>query len=574
MFLRACSKQPRNQATICIIFPRSSGFSQGHCEQTRKKEKPPNSLSTVMMVVNLKHGASHTSQTKGRPGKFMSEECRSPASPLVATPQRVHQRIILLRTLLLATGVCLVISLRKSLSIPATDEYGDDSALAVPTSSAQSGVQRMTLRPRTATRVNNTKSITSSLGILVANSSVTLSTTKNATLPPCTVAVLNTQDYHYEILESIVLRYPLPWHKLQCDATSQPIVFDMALRAAARGVGELDGWAQYFTNHLAGTTRLRADGTTAQFGKRIRFRQVLGQQNNNNNNNHHYSAEISATCFMDRLHKWMISGPRQHRRFCVQHTACPHCTPTQLAQSCWLNPMHPCFFLPLDLPQFPVANNNTAHCPNDNKNNNNNQQQQQQTTTTRRQDIRLCVSGGSRRHDILATALRHLRNHPNNNNDVQVWIHKRKPGLPPEYYNNSSIPITNIRVVRERDFLAFQKSMASCDLMLPLLDPQTNDSYFLLSSLAAGHHHHHTHQKLSGSLAQAMAYQLPTVLHQDLHRIYEPYWTSFSTTTMTMTTAPIWTHDSTQASFEMALTRALTAIRREKQQQQQQQRCQ
>jgi hypothetical protein len=51
------------------------------------------------------------------------------------------------------------------------------------------------------------------------------------TIPPpraCRVRVENKVDFNYEVLESLVLRFELPWHQINCDI-KKPITFDFAL---------------------------------------------------------------------------------------------------------------------------------------------------------------------------------------------------------------------------------------------------------------------------------------------------------------------------------------------------------
>ena len=44
----------------------------------------------------------------------------------------------------------------------------------------------------------------------------------------CRVIIENKVDFHHEILESAVLRFPLPFHKFNC-SSSKPVIYDFAL---------------------------------------------------------------------------------------------------------------------------------------------------------------------------------------------------------------------------------------------------------------------------------------------------------------------------------------------------------
>lgn len=44
----------------------------------------------------------------------------------------------------------------------------------------------------------------------------------------CRVVIENKVDFHHEVLESVVLRFPLPFNEYNC-STSKPIIYDFAL---------------------------------------------------------------------------------------------------------------------------------------------------------------------------------------------------------------------------------------------------------------------------------------------------------------------------------------------------------
>jgi hypothetical protein len=81
--------------------------------------------------------------------------------------------------------------------------------------------------------------------------------------PVCRVVLENKMDYHYEIIESTILQFPLPWEKLGCNVTTaargagsskkRPIVtFDVALADHHTFGNEKEGWMDYFTTSLKG----------------------------------------------------------------------------------------------------------------------------------------------------------------------------------------------------------------------------------------------------------------------------------------------------------------------------------
>ena len=306
-------------------------------------------------------------------------------------------------------------------------------------------------------------------------------------LPPCTVAIENKADYHYEVIESTILRYPLPWSDLNC-STEQPIVFDVALAETHTFAHEKAGWIDYFEKNLKGTLRNRTDGTIIKFGSIVSYMDYP----------HSYSALIGVSCDSYNFRKWLRMSPWA---FCVLHGTCLNCNESMMKQSCWINPMHKrCYYMTVDLPQFPASvfsKNGTDNA----------------LETRETKSIRICVSGANRRHETLAEVLSKL----SLTEDVKVAVMNRSPDIPRPYLQRNVSGM--VQMVRETAFLDFQRAISRCDLLLPLIDPEHNPGYFP-SGL----------KKLSGSLPQAIAYRLPTVMHSELHAVYRDELTAMSLT--------------------------------------------
>jgi hypothetical protein len=67
-----------------------------------------------------------------------------------------------------------------------------------------------------------------------------------------------------------------------------------------------------------------------------------------------------------------------------------------------------------------------------------------------------------------------------------------------------------VHVVHEKYFYLFQKHIAQCDLLVPLVDPKHHPGFFAgVNSM----------KKLTESVSQAIGYKIPTVMHEDLHHI-------------------------------------------------------
>jgi len=97
----------------------------------------------------------------------------------------------------------------------------------------------------------------------------------------CRVIIENQFDYHNEVLENVVLRYPLPWHKFNC-TTSKAIIYDFtlfqnrfhlkisgtstALSKKERYLNETEfwGWKMYFEDALQHKVFDRNDGPKIQ----------------------------------------------------------------------------------------------------------------------------------------------------------------------------------------------------------------------------------------------------------------------------------------------------------------------
>ena len=328
---------------------------------------------------------------------------------------------------------------------------------------------------------------------------------KNATssLPPCLVILENRQDYHYEIFESTLIRYPLPWNNFTCDS-SQPIRMEVAHADTSWYANELEGWLEYYNNHLKGTVRDRPDGKQVIFGDAMHFKEYEQQQRNETTRKE-YHAVIGGSCGTYNPKSWIQKGSN---RYCVLHIKCNEkdCDNTTVARGCWLNPMHECFYNPIDFPKF-----EHSKCPLTDPSNNltiavniENDDQVYDTNVTK---IKICTVGGAKRHDVLASVLPLLER----NDDIIVWSHGRNDKPINAYANNGVGHLArSVHFVR---YLEFEESISRCDLLLPLVDPDSH---------TAGYFPHNA-GKLTGSLAQAMGYNLPTVMHEELAAVYGPY---------------------------------------------------
>ena len=89
----------------------------------------------------------------------------------------------------------------------------------------------------------------------------------NREIPPfivheaaCRILIRNFPDFHYELLESVMLKYPLPWDDLDCNfSKSNLVIFDLGLSDKAVHVltEELDDYMDYWRTFVQGTVRQR-----------------------------------------------------------------------------------------------------------------------------------------------------------------------------------------------------------------------------------------------------------------------------------------------------------------------------
>ena len=74
----------------------------------------------------------------------------------------------------------------------------------------------------------------------------------------CRVIIEDKVDYHYEVIESVVLKYPIPLSEISdCDVANQPIIFEFSLYQNRVEPEKLHlthyaGWFPYYDKCLRG----------------------------------------------------------------------------------------------------------------------------------------------------------------------------------------------------------------------------------------------------------------------------------------------------------------------------------
>ena len=308
---------------------------------------------------------------------------------------------------------------------------------------------------------------------------------------PCHIVVENKADYHYEVIESAIMQYPLPWDTFNC--SKEVAVFDVALAESHVWTKhEKEPWKSYFRNHLAGTVRPRTigDGAVVHFGTIVSY----------TNYTRTYDAIIGVSC--DTL-----SVPRRHlandpRLFCILHANPPEKIESRQIpeefhnRTCWVNPMHDrCYFIPSDLPTFPKPK------------------------LVRNGTIRICAKTKVPRSSLyfLRYAMQKLE-YPTNVEILLMGGHGIYSTV--AFFHKASY----VTEVNEPDYYEFVRKMSQCHVLVPLIHPWDNPNYFPLPD---------SEKKLSGYVSQAIGLKLPLLVHEDLHDIYKAH-----------LTAPVWTYSS------------------------------
>lgn len=319
----------------------------------------------------------------------------------------------------------------------------------------------------------------------------------NTTLRPCYIAVENKADYHYEVIESTIMQYPLPWDKFNC--SKQHAIVDVALSEHGRrfSMNERESWQHYFESHLAGTKRPRTigDGAVMQFGSIQKF----------SNYPRVYDAYIGVSCDSFDFTAQLNKGEKQ---FCVLHGTVPNrikSRPTwenHKQRVCWVNPMHPCYFIPSDLPQF------------------------KREKFQKGDKLRLCLKGSSPPTSLqyVFEGVKRLQQDGVDPN-VEIVILGRLKQLPESISQDINHNMT--RLVNEGDYYKFEETMSKCHALLPLIHPweELGKKYFpqSLDQFAGG--------KLSGFISQSIGLKLPILVHDEIRSLYQQHFA-----------APVWSY--------------------------------
>ena len=348
----------------------------------------------------------------------------------------------------------------------------------------------------------------------------------------CAILLYNRFDFHYEVIESIAMRYPLP------EATNcTHFVVDISLprEHPQYAPGEQRQWRKYFQNTLRESTRTRPVD-----GKPLTFRNIGSGPDNR------YRFIIGVTCdamMQGRLNKWLDRDIRRQR--CVMHGTFPQRYDNV---SCWLNPMFQdlCFFIPVDLPGGdPPTMAERTELRLARKNQWNDDDDDVSSGGKVDDTVNICTRGKSGHTALLAKALHEIqastiRNTTTNNTTGEHTEALNSTAHPPprfrllifhrstDFHKELAPFITNTtrQIVQEPGFVEFHaKIRHQCDIYIPLLDPETTSKYFVNKR----DEQELFTKKLSGSMSIIIGHGIPSVLAQSLDDIYHPYLTAPAT---------------------------------------------
>mmetsp|Transcript_22330 Transcript_22330/g.49520 ORF Transcript_22330/g.49520 Transcript_22330/m.49520 type:complete len:507 (-) Transcript_22330:425-1945(-) len=382
----------------------------------------------------------------------------------------------------------------------------------------------------------------------------------------CRVIVENSYDFHYEVIESIVRRFPLPWDSLNCTIT-RPVIYDFSLfdnRFPDRipfyigkvpkylNQTEFWGWKKYFEQNLQSKVVHRAEKSTTTSPSFGGGAVELPQINSSATGKAKYALYNNLILYEDYRKDGPVDafidvtcgGTRSYDRlkkvenwYCLQHGYGQDLEENDYvrSKSCWVSPLYRkdhCFFLPLDLPKFQSGSLDKKV---DSDNNNNNK------------GIHICAPGGGRNQTEIIEMFSKI---PNQEYNATLTIFTRVVQPPANTFlqkqRKNGLLNKSVEFVSETDYESYARWISQCDVYLPMTDPSTRKDHFFRSEVNGG-----GMKKLTGAIPLIITYQLPSVMHAALKEIYRPY----------LTTAPVETYsEETVDSRAAALTKMVQAL--------------
>ena len=358
----------------------------------------------------------------------------------------------------------------------------------------------------------------------------------------CRVVIENNVDYHHELIESAVLRFPLPWDEFNCSKT-RPVIYDFSLfqnrwpnkihewirtipKPNHLNETEFWSWKTYFEEKLQGKSFQRTDGRLAYYNSLVSYDEYQTSTNGP------LDALIGLTCPERDFQKWIRKG--KGKNYCILHGYNNNSITEKqnqgiagsLQKSCFLTPsMWPgnqCAFLPTDLPKINLD----------------------RTSKDTSAEIKICVFGNGYNDAEFASLFSKV---PYKEYNAKFYVGSRYPtntmdGLILKRTYNS---IANWTVIfHEKDFIEFAKFQASCDILLPKATPSSRPDFFSFSVTG-----NEARRRMTGNIPVIVVYKIPSVMHVELERIYHSYFT-----------APVMVYNDTMESKVAALRNMMVQV--------------
>lgn len=318
---------------------------------------------------------------------------------------------------------------------------------------------------------------------------------------PCRVLIMNKVDFHHELIESAVLRFPLPFHTFNCSVKKYPVVYDFALyqsrfqlkisgaktslsrKAKFLNQTEFWGWKKYFDTNLQGKVIQKNDvyRSRALFNKLVTFEEM----------DYVADATIDITCdISDNFHRWLLSSKTN---FCILHKANQevlqkHQNPSILARSCFLSPMWPkeqCQFIASDLPFAKENVKSFRH---------------------QKEGIKICVQGANRNFTLACEIFSKSKFKLYN---ATLHFSSRESKKLRRIIKNFEIE-KKASISNEIDYIKYHQKLSKCDLVLPLKEPNESSTHFPWGN-----------KKSSGIIPAIIAYKIDVLAHYKYIDIYK-----------------------------------------------------
>lgn len=327
---------------------------------------------------------------------------------------------------------------------------------------------------------------------------------------PCHFVIeTGTFDFHQEFIESLVAKFPvgaaveLPE---RCDNDNQPYIFHV--KQGANRPRNRD-WRDFANQHMVNRVYRDDNGRERRFGfVGATYKKFVSL-------NVTYQARILLSCYC--VKEDIVQVINTPNTYCYFHEACPEMLDNPRAY--WAHPAQPRVVFPTVQPEMTRP-------------------------SLSGKDYEFCVVGSIYRRDW--TLMEDLVAKHRSTVAGKMRFHILGKGELPAVLVNGTTSDEPIRIRQTtlESFYDFEKELASnCHVLLALVSQTINPDYFMSSNGTAAK------LKVTAAIVHAAAYQIPTVLHEDLFPIYRKYLSK-----------EVETHSDAAVSFTDAVLKMLARL--------------